>query len=124
MIDPELTAVLDRHALGLGQLAPDRHQQRLEAGACRHGVAEVDDGHRLDEGGQLRIDHRPLLSGRVYFGCIRMPASSRIDSAFMYELLKSSTASVANSLEFPKRCGNRTSCASLLLNASEPSPAP
>ncbi len=34
----------------------------------------------------------------TYFGCMRMPASMRIDSAFMYELDSSSTASVANSL--------------------------
>ena len=36
-------------------------------------------------------------SSRLYLGCMRMPASMRIDSAFMYEFVSSSTASVANS---------------------------
>ena len=34
-----------------------------------------------------------------YLGCIRMPASMRIDSALMYELESSSSARVANSVE-------------------------
>ena len=34
-----------------------------------------------------------------YFGCIRMPASMRIDSALMYELDSSSSAREANSVE-------------------------
>ena len=60
----------------------------------------------------------------IYFGCMRMPASMRIDSAFMYELDSNSTASVANSCAQPSRCGKSTSWASLFLKASEPSPAP
>ena len=35
----------------------------------------------------------------TYLGCIRMPASMRIDSALMYELDNSSSARVANSVE-------------------------
>ena len=68
---------------------------------------------------ELRVDHGALSPAVSvdYLGCMRMPASMRIDSAFMYELDSSSRASVANSVACPSRCGNRTSWASLALNA-------
>ena len=71
-----------------------------KACACRHRIREVDHRQRVDQRRQFRVHHRvavpPVLA--TYFGCMRMPASMRIDSAFMYELDSSSTASVANSL--------------------------
>jgi hypothetical protein len=64
--------------------------QILERDACGRYVFQLYDRQHVGERGQLRVDH--------YFGCIRMPASMRIDSAFMYELDSSSTASAANSV--------------------------
>ena len=43
------------------------------------------------------IERRAIRAN--YLGCMRMPASMRIDSALMYELESSSSASVANSVE-------------------------
>ena len=66
------------------------------------------DQAKLDEvESQLRVDHvrsspvqRDAARTRAdYLGCIRMPASMRIDSALMYELDSSSSARVANSVE-------------------------
>ena len=45
-------------------------------------------------------EHRVTMTSRAsYLGCIRIPASMRIDSALMYELDSSSSARVANSVE-------------------------
>ena len=55
----------------------------------------------------------PVCIAEIYLGCIRMPASRRIDSAFMYELPSSSTAREANSVAYPRRWGNSTSCGQL-----------
>ena len=57
-------------------------------------------GNSVDQRRQLRVDQgsASARSLETHFGCMRMPASMRIDSAFMYELDSSSTASVANSV--------------------------
>ena len=84
-------AVGDLERFNAGQLDGDTLEHRLESRPCRHRVRQIKGGEPLDERGQLGIDHG-------YFGCILMPASMRIDSAFMYELRNNSTAREANSL--------------------------
>ena len=91
--------VFDLERLDAGDLGPERGQEFLESGPCRHRIGEVDGRQHLEHRRKLRIDHGYVPPGSVdYLGCMRMPASMRIDSAFMYELDSSSRASVANSV--------------------------
>ena len=124
-VPPGHRPVLDVQGLDPGDVDPDGDEDLLEGHPGRHGIREVDDRQHVDQCREFGIDHgwRSPVAG-IYLGCMRMPASMRIDSAFMYELDSSSTASVANSVARPSRCGKSTSWANLSLNASEPSPAP
>ena len=123
-LPPGHQAVLDIEGVGLGQRGAHRLEHLLELRPRQHRVVQVDDRHDVEDRGQLRVDHVLAPSVCPYFGCMRMPASIRIDSALTYELVSSSSARVANSAEYPRRCGNSTSWASLPLKASDPSPAP
>ena len=85
---PRDEPVIDLERLGFGQLHAYLGDELLERGACRDGVVEVEGRYEVDERGQLRVDHVWSLPDAAmprptdYFGCIRMPASMRIDSAF------------------------------------------
>ena len=56
----------------------------------------------------------------AHFGGILIPPSTRTTSAFMYELVTSSTTIEANSSGLPRRCGNSTHSPSFALKASDP----
>ena len=62
----------------------------------------------------------PLLTS-CYFGGIRMPPSTRMTSAFMYELVISSSTIDASSSGTPRR-GESTLSPSFALNASDSGP--
>ena len=120
-------AVLDAEAELGRDVTVETFEHGFEALPRRDRVLETHvRRQQVDERRELRVDHgvTPSPGGAGYLGCMRMPASMRIDSAFTYELASNSTASVANSSGRPSRCGKSTSWASLPLKVSEPSPAP
>ena len=73
---------------------------------------------------RTHVDSAQVKRAYFDFGGIRMPPSTRMVSAFIYELPMSSPTIDPSSLAWPSRCGNKTSLPSAALKASDASPVP